>query len=200
MTNFVDRPPGEAVRGHLAGLAPCPAADAIERVVLRIGKAAALAWLVLVLITVVAVAERYAPPITAAMATIFGSNPGTALTELEWHLYAAGFLVGLSHAMVRGAHVRVDVLAEHWSLGTRAWIELAGTALFLIPFAVFVVIHAIPFIERSFTLNEVSPSPGGLGARWIIKSFMVVGFVLLLAAALARLLRVGNHLLRRRTA
>lgn len=188
---------GEAAREYLAGLPPCPPADAIERAVLRVGKVFALIWLLLVLVTVIAVAERYAPPITAAMAAIFGPNPGTALTELQWHFYAAGFLVGLSYAMVRGAHVRIDVIAERWSLRTRAWIELAGTLLFLIPFIVFVLIHAIPFIERSFTLNEVSPSPGGLGGRWIIKSFIVVGFLLMLAAATARVLRVANLLFRR---
>jgi TRAP-type mannitol/chloroaromatic compound transport system permease small subunit len=191
--------PGEAGPRHLAGLPPCAPADAIERAVLGIGKVFALAWLVLVLITVIAVAERYAPPITALMAAVFGPTPGTALTELQWHLYAAGFLVGLSYAMVTGAHVRIDVLAEHWSLRTKAWVELAGMALFLAPFAVFVLMHAIPFVERSWRLGEVSPSPGGLGARWIIKSFIIVGFALILAAALARTMRILNYLLRHRT-
>jgi len=191
--------PGEAITGHLAGLPPFAPADMIERTVRGIGKVFALAWLALVLVTVLAVAERYAPPITAAMAAIFGATPGTALTELQWHLYAAGFLVGLSYAMTVGAHVRIDVFAERWSLRTKAWVELAGTALFLAPFAVFVLIHAVPFVERSYRLNEVSPSPGGLGARWIIKSFIVVGFVLVLAAALARTLRILNYLFRHRT-
>jgi TRAP-type mannitol/chloroaromatic compound transport system permease small subunit len=191
--------PGEAITGHLAGLPPFAPADMIERTVRGIGKVFALAWLVLVLVTVLAVAERYAPPITAAMAAIFGPNPGTALTELQWHLYAAGFLVGLSYAMTVGAHVRIDVFAEHWSLRTKAWVELAGMALFLAPFAVFVLMHAIPFVERSYRLNEVSPSPGGLGGRWIIKSFIIVGFVLILAAALARTLRIVNYLFRHRT-
>lgn len=197
MTRLVDPESGEAARGHLAGLPPCAPADAIERAVLAIGKATALIWFVLVLMTVIAVAERYAPPITAVMAAIFGATPGTAVTELQWHLYGAGFLLGLSYAMVTGAHVRVDVLAERWSLRTRAWIELAGTLLFLVPFAVFVILHAIPFIERSIELNEISPSPGGLGARWVIKSFLVIGFALLLLAALARVIRMASFLFRR---
>jgi len=130
----------------------------------------------------------------------FGPNPGTALTELQWHLYAAGFLIAIPFAMVRGNHVRVDVLAEHFPLRRKAWIELLGTLLFLIPFVVFVIVHAIPFVQRSFTLNEISPSPGGLGARWVIKSFIITGFALLLLAAIARLLRVGNYLFRHRPA
>jgi len=162
-----------------------------------VGLVFAFVWLALVLVTVTAVLERYAPPVTAAMAALFGSTPGTALTELQWHLYAAGFLVGLSFAMVRGAHVRVDVLAERLPLRVRAWIELIGTLLFLLPFIVFVILYAVPFVERSYRLSEVSPSPGGLGARWVIKSFLVIGFGLLALAAAARLLRLTNYLLRR---
>lgn len=197
---LIEAPPGRAAKGHLAGLPPCPPADAIERAVHAVGLVFAFVWLLLVFVTVTAVAERYAPPVTAAMAAIFGNNPGTALTELQWHLYAAGFLVGLSFAMVRGAHVRVDVLAERLPLRAKAWIEFLGTLLFLGPFVVFVLLYAVPFVERSWRLNEISPSPGGLGARWIIKSFLVIGFGLLAAAALARLLRLANDLFRRRPA
>lgn len=200
MTLFVGLPKGAAPKGYLAGLPPCPPADVIERIVLGIGKVFAFAWLLLMLVIIIGVLERYAPPVTRAMEAIFGPSPGTALTELQWHIYAAGFLIALPFAMVRGNHVRVDVLAEHFPLRRKAWIELAGTLLFLIPFVVFVLIHAFPFVERSLRLGEVSPSPGGLGARWIIKSFMIVGFSLLLAAAVARLLRVANYLFRHRAA
>jgi TRAP-type mannitol/chloroaromatic compound transport system permease small subunit len=200
MTQFVGLPRGASPKGYLAGLPPCPAADVIERGVLAIGKVFAFAWLLLVLVIMVGVLERYAPPVTAVMAMIFGPNPGTALSELQWHLYAAGFLIAIPFAMVRGNHVRVDVLAEHFTLRRKAWIELAGTLLFLVPFAVFVLIHAFPFVERSIRLNEISPSPGGLGGRWIIKSFIIAGFALLLAAAVARVLRVANFLFRHRAA
>ncbi len=200
MTQFVGLPPGVEPKGYLAGLPPCPPADLIERVVLGVGKVFAFAWFLLVLVIMIGVLERYAPPVTRVMATIFGSNPGTALTELQWHLYAAGFLIAIPFAMVRGNHVRVDVLAEHFPLRRKAWIELVGTLLFLIPFTVFVLIHAFPFVERSIRLNEISASPGGLGARWIIKSFMIAGFALLLAAAVARVMRVANYLFRQRAA
>lgn len=200
MTQFVGLPEGVQPKGYLAGLPPCPPADAIDRFVLLVGKVFAFAWVLLVLFIMIGVLERYAPPVTRVMAMIFGPNPGTALTELQWHLYAAGFLIAIPFAMVRGNHVRVDVLAEHFPLRRKAWIEFLGTTLFLLPFVVFVLIHALPFVERSIQLNEVSPSPGGLGARWIIKSFMVGAFSLLLLAGLARLLRVGNYLFRHRAA
>jgi TRAP-type mannitol/chloroaromatic compound transport system permease small subunit len=197
MTQFVGLEAGRKPKGHLAGLPSCPPADVIEGIVLAIGKVFALAWLLLVLLIILSVAERYAPPITRFTAAIFGSNPGTALGELQWHLFAAGFMIGLPYAMARGAHVRVDVLAERWSLRTKAWIELLGTVLFLLPFAVFVIIYGVPFVERSISLNEVSASPGGLGGRWIMKSLIVVAPALLVVMGIARIMRVGNFLFRR---
>lgn len=197
MTQFVGLEAGQEPKGFLAGLPPCPPADAIDRAVLAIGQVFALAWLLLVLLIILSVAERYAPPITRAMAGIFGPNPGTALGELQWHLFAAGFMIGLPYAMVRGAHVRVDVLAERTSLTVRAWIELLGTLFFLLPFAILIIVYGLPFVERSIQLNEISPSPGGLGARWILKSFIVIGPALLVLVGIGRILRVSNFLFRR---
>ena len=43
-------------------------------------------------------------------------GPIVALEELQWHLYAFGFMVGLSYTLVSmTSNVRVDVLAERWS-------------------------------------------------------------------------------------
>jgi TRAP-type mannitol/chloroaromatic compound transport system permease large subunit len=52
----------EAAREYLAGLSPCPTADAIEQAVLRARKVFALIWLLLVLVPVIAVAERSGLP------------------------------------------------------------------------------------------------------------------------------------------
>jgi TRAP-type mannitol/chloroaromatic compound transport system permease small subunit len=197
VTQFIGLPAGQKVKGHLAGLPPCPPADAIEAVVLAIGKLFAFAWLLLVLLIIIAVAERYAPPITRAAAMVFGPNPGTALGELQWWLFAAGFMMGLPYAMVRGSHVRIDVLAEHWSLRRKAWIELFGTLFFLLPFCVLLLIYGVPFVLRSWQLNEISPSPGGLGAFWLAKSLIVIAPALLVLCGLARVLRVGNFLFNR---
>lgn len=197
MTQFVGLEAGQKPKGHLAGLPPNRAADAIERFVLRVGEVFAFCWLLLVLLIIISVAERYAPPITAVMAMIFGPNPGTAMAELQWHLFAAGFMIGIPYAMVRGSHVRVDVLAEHWSLRRRAWIELLGTVLFVLPFIGLIILYGVPFVERSFRLGEVSASPGGLGARWLIKSLIVLAPTLLGLVALARIMRVSKYLFMR---
>ncbi len=114
--------------------------------------------------------------------------------EIQWHIYAAGFLLGLGYALQADAHIRVDVLHERFSPTLKAWIELYGLVLLLLPFIAVVLIYSVPFVRTSFELGEVSASPGGLPYRWAMKAVLPVGFALLLLAALARLTRLWAFL------
>lgn len=136
-------------------------------------------WIVLVGIILANVLMRY----------VFGGSI-VALEELQWHLYAFGFMVGLSYALVHDQHVRVDVLAETWSKRRRAWIDILAMLILVIPFAGVILYNSIEFIEFSIRLNERSRSPGGLPARWILKSVIPLAMGLLILAALARVVHM----------
>lgn len=152
--------------------------DVLDRFVRWIGRASAWLWVILVLVIVLQVVLRYA------------FNMGSIqLEELQWHIYAVGFILGLSYCVVEDRHVRVDVVAERLRPKTRAWIEMFGLVFLLLPFLTTILIQSVPYIYSSFIQNETSAAPGGLGYRWILKSFMFWGFLLLIIAALARLLR-----------
>lgn len=152
--------------------------DALDTVVRRVGQVAAWVWAILVLVIVYNVIQRY----------VFGIG-AIWLEELQWHIYAVGFIIGLSYAVSADRHVRVDVLAERWGMRTKAWVEFAGIVLLLLPFTIAILTAGVPFVWTSYTLNEVSAAPGGLGYRWVLKSFILWGFGLLIIAATARLLR-----------
>ena len=154
-------------------------ASVIDQLVRRLGDLLAVTWWLLLLVIVLNVVSRY----------LFAQGR-IELEELQWHLYAVGFLLGLSVAYVDDAHIRVDVLRERWHLVTRAWIELYGILLLLLPFVALVIYASLPFISYSFATGEVSEAPGGLPLRWLIKSALLAGFILLLLTALARLTRV----------
>ena len=168
-----------SARGHALAFPRTGPSDALEKVVELVGKASAWIWVLLIVLIVTNVALRY------VMRTNY-----IAMEEMQWHLYAVGFLMALSFAMLADGHVRVDVLAERLELRTRAWIELFGILLLILPFVYVVISYAIPFVERSYQINEVSAAPGGLTHRWIIKSFIITGFVFIGIAAVARLMRV----------
>jgi len=149
----------------------------------RIGRWMSWVWLVLLAIIVFNVVLRYA----------FGEGR-IEFEEIQWHLYSAGFLLGLSYAFQHDSHIRVDVIHERLSPAAQAWIELYGILLLLLPFVLLVLIFAVPFVWMSYELAEVSQAPGGLPFRWLIKAALPIGFALLLLAALSRLSRVWTFL------
>lgn len=160
---------------------------AIDRGIGWVGELASVLWTLLVLVILVQVVARYA----------FGQG-SIMMEELQWHLYAIGFMLGLSFTEIRERNVRIDVLAERFQPRTRLWIELLGTVLLFLPFTLIVIWYAMPFVATSWNLNEVSAAPGGLPYRWFIKSFIVTAFVLLALAGLGRLSRVWTALFGRR--
>ncbi|MCZ4273845.1 TRAP transporter small permease subunit [Maritalea porphyrae] len=149
-----------------------------DRALRAIGHGVSWVWLLLLATIVINVVSRY----------VFGKGR-IEFEEIQWHFYAVGFLVGLSYCLTTDDHIRVDVIAEVFSKKVKTWVETLGIILLLIPFLVFVIIYAVPFFTYSLSINEVSGSPGGLPAVWAIKSFLIIGFVLLLFAALSRLSR-----------
>jgi TRAP-type mannitol/chloroaromatic compound transport system permease small subunit len=155
----------------------------IDGLIDRIGRAVSWLWIALIAIIMANVVLRY----------VF--NLGLIVfEELQWHIYAVGFMIGLSFGVVGDRHVRIDVLADRFAPRTRAWIELCGLLLFLIPFASVIAWDAIPFVTRSWAMAEVSVAPGGLPARWALKSFIIIALALLAIAAVARLSRVSAFL------
>jgi len=159
------------------------AASAVEAAILRIGAVASWIWLVLILVIASGVVLRY----------VFGAGR-IELEELQWHLYAVGFLVGIAVCITTDSHIRIDVLRSRIPKRQRAWIELYGLLLLVLPFVALVLLYAAPFVAKSFARAEVSPSPGGLPLRWAIKGALLVGFAGIGIAALARVARVWDEL------
>ena len=140
-------------------------------------------WVLLVLLIVLNVTLRY----------YFGTNL-IWLEEMQWHLYSVGWMIGLAYALQLDGHVRVDVVAERFTPRRRAWIEFLGLLLLVLPLCAIMLYWAWPFVTRAYQINEVSAAPGGLPYRWVIKSVILVAFVLVGIAALSRLLRVTAYL------
>lgn len=118
-----------------------------------------------------------------------------ALQEMEWHLFAITFLFGVPYTLRAGGHVRVDLLYERLSVNGRAWIDLFGTLIFLLPFCLLVTWFGIDFVKEAYELGETSGDPGGLSHRWIIKAAIPVSFTFMAASGLGLLLNSVNTLL-----
>ncbi len=107
--------------------------------------------------------------------------------ELQWYLFSLVFLLGAAFTLKRNAHVRVDVIYGRLSARAQAWIDLLGSALFLIPFCLFALWVSWPTVANSWAIREVSSDPGGL-PRYPIKTVILVSFTLLLLQGFSELI------------
>jgi TRAP-type mannitol/chloroaromatic compound transport system permease small subunit len=121
---------------------------------------------------------RYA---TARLGVALSSN---ALNEAQWYLFTLIFLLGSAYALRHDVHIRVDVLYARLTTRGKAWMDIAGTILFLIPFCVLMIWVAWTPVLNSWRIREVSPDPGGL-PRYPIKAVIILSFVLLFLQGIA---------------
>ena len=158
------------------------AVRAIDRVSEITGQA--VLWLVGVMVVMGAfnAVARYVTRWTGAN---LSSN---AYIEAQWYLFSIVFLLGAAYALKHDAHVRVDVFYGRLSPRGKAWVDLLGTVLFLIPFCIFMLVVSWPSVAASWRVREVSPDPGGL-PRYPIKAVILLAFVLLLAQGVAEALK-----------
>ena len=117
----------------------------------------------------------------------FGS---TMLQELEWHSHTWLFAWVLAYGYIWNTHVRVDLVRENLHFRKKAWIELIGITVFLIPFTAVLIYFATDYAITSWNQNEISASTVGLTNRWIIKAVLAIGLILVLLAGLAAWLQV----------
>ena len=129
----------------------------------------------------------------AGMRYLF-SEGSIALQEVEWHLFDIIFLLGLSYALKHSKHVRVDIFFERYSHDTKAVVQILSMLLLVIPFSLLFVSDAFDMTWQSYLQHEVSPDPGGLGSRWVIKAFLVAAFVLLILQAVSEILKAYHRL------
>lgn len=160
------------------------------------GKAATLLLIVLVGVISYNVIGRY----------VFNSS-SIGLEELAWHLYSAVFLLGISYAVRTSSHVRVDLFYDSMRPRTKAYIDIVGTIIFLLPLAGLVLFYGSDFAWQSYSfgphadtvgglihqflttgIGERSQDPGGLNNRFVIKSVIPLAFLLLLLSAISLLI------------
>ncbi len=152
--------------------------ERIERAVDLVGRATS--WLALAIVAVMAtnVVLRYL--------FSFGS---VWSQELEWHLLAPLILFGIPYALLKGEHVRVDVLFARFSRRNQLRVEAVSQVLCILVSAAFVWL-SLKYVQQSFAIGEQSADPGGLPYRWALKALIPAGFALLFLQSIATLLGV----------
>ena len=142
-------------------------------------------WCVVLLVVVVCydVATRY-----AGVTKVFGLT-STKLQESEFWLHSYAIVLVVGFAYIRQSHVRIDILRERLSVKLRFWIEAVGCGLLLIPYSLLGMWLSIPYAHRSWVSGEISKSQTGLTNLWILKSGLVILFILLGLAGISNFIK-----------
>ncbi len=158
----------------------------IDRLNLLVGRLAM--WLVLLVVLISAG--------NALMRKLFDTS-SNAWLEIQWYLFSAMFLLAAGYALQQNAHIRIDVLSSRLSPRARAWIEVAGTLLFLLPLCAVMLRFGWPMFAEAWHSQEMSSDPGGL-IRWPVLALIPAGFALLALQGVSELIKqlawlTGHH-------
>lgn len=99
------------------------------------------------------------------------------------------FTAVAGYALYRNDHVRVDIFYRPASHLRKAWLDLLGVFIFLLPFAYVVWAYSLVFVQRSWGLYEASANPGGMPGLFILKTFILVFAVVIGMQGIAMALR-----------
>jgi TRAP-type mannitol/chloroaromatic compound transport system permease small subunit len=158
-----------------AGGSPAAAfVAAVERAVDLIGRGASWLTLAIVLLMAANVLMRYAFSIGSVWSQ-----------ELEWHLLAPLVLFGMSYALLKGEHVRVDVLYARYTPRGQAAVDLLAAVL-AVALSLLVIRYSITYVGQSYSIGEISADPGGLTHRWLLKALIPLGFAVFALQATAQ--------------
>jgi TRAP-type mannitol/chloroaromatic compound transport system permease small subunit len=123
----------------------------LDRVSTITGKAAAWLTLFMVLVTFIVVVMRY----------VFDAGLIWMQESVVW-MHAVVFMLGAAYTLHDDEHVRVDIFYRAMSARRRAWVDILGVALFLLPLCVFLGWLSFDFVAQSWNIGEGSREPGGL--------------------------------------
>lgn len=159
--------PGFALTRGAKG-AQLQALASFVRLVSRINDAVGrgVAWLVLamVLLTFLVVILRYG----FALGWVW-------MQEFYVWLHGIVFMIGAGYTLLHDGHVRVDVFYRAKGPRFRAWVDLLGALLLLLPFTLAIAFVSWPYVLDSWLRLEDSYEAGGMPALFLLKT-VILGF------------------------
>lgn len=121
--------------------------------------------------------------------TRYLNTPGSLYNAIERELFLLFAFLIIGMAAVNGAHVRVDILRDRMGPKTRAWVDLVGFGIFILPFSAIVLWYGAIMVWNTFVAGEPSALSLGGPTRWIVAAATPIGIGLFLAAFACRAAR-----------
>jgi TRAP-type mannitol/chloroaromatic compound transport system permease small subunit len=149
-------------------------AKAVDNFSDKTGKIVAWTALALVIIQFVVVVMRY----------VFGVGSVFAQESLLY-LFGSRYMLGAGYTRRHDAHVRVDVFYRSATARFKAWVDLAGVVLMLLPMCAVIWIHSVPYVMASWAVREGSRETSGIQAVYLLKTEILIFCVLVAIQGIA---------------
>ena len=165
-------------RGSAFDRALLPIARVLEVVSEGVGQLVSWFSLAMVLVTFAVVVLRYAFDLGSI-----------AMQESVTYMHAVLFLAGASYTLRHHGHVRVDIFYRRFSERARAWVDLLGGLLLLLPVCLFIFFESWGYVADSWEIQEGSREAGGIEGVYLLKTMILVMAFLLVLQGTASILR-----------
>jgi TRAP-type mannitol/chloroaromatic compound transport system permease small subunit len=109
--------------------------------------------------------------------------------DLSYMLYGAIFMLGAHYTLMKGAHIRTDILWEKFSVRTKGRIDTAAYIFFFFPAMILLFYASVDEAWHSFKMNELSEQTAWRPVLWPFKAVVPVTALLLLIQGLSELLK-----------
>jgi len=123
----------------------------LDRFSTILGRTSSWLTLFMVLVTFIVVVLRY----------VFDAGLIWLQETVVW-MHAFVFMMGAAYTLQQEEHVRVDIFYRGMTATRKAWVDLIGVAVFLLPLCLFLAWTGFDFVAASWRIREASRESGGL--------------------------------------
>lgn len=116
---------------------------------------------------------------------VFGTS-FIALQEGVIYLHATVIMLGAAYTLLADGHVRVDIFYAEASPRYKAWVNLLGSVLLLVPTCGVLLAFTWRFVYRSWSILEGPMSVGGIPAVFYLKTLIPLFAGLLLLQGISQ--------------
>ena len=109
--------------------------------------------------------------------------------DLSYMLYAAIFMLGAHYTLLKGAHIRTDMLWDRFSPRTKGRIDAIAYIFFFFPAMILLFYASVDEAWHSFQMNELSEQTAWRPILWPFKAVVPATALLLLIQGVSELLK-----------
>jgi TRAP-type mannitol/chloroaromatic compound transport system permease small subunit len=109
--------------------------------------------------------------------------------DLSYMLYGALFMLGAHYALLRGSHIRTDMLWDRFSPRVKGWIDTVAYLFFFFPAMILLFYASADEAWRSWQIGELSEQTAWRPILWPFKAVVPLTALLLLVQGVSEFLK-----------